>query len=74
MIDRTRFQPRCPSCGQTIQPVSVSQFLPFCSDRCRLVDLGRWLNEEHSVPCQTRQDDEQTSPENTKLPPGWDDP
>jgi len=24
--------------------------LPFCSERCRHVDLGRWLNEEYGIP------------------------
>jgi uncharacterized protein len=25
-------------------------FLPFCSERCKLIDLGRWLGEKYSVP------------------------
>jgi endogenous inhibitor of DNA gyrase (YacG/DUF329 family) len=27
-----------------------TEAFPFCSQRCRHVDLGRWLNEEHGVP------------------------
>lgn len=26
--------------------------MPFCSDRCRLIDLGRWLHEEYSMPIE----------------------
>jgi hypothetical protein len=27
--------------------------MPFCSERCRLIDLGRWLDEEHGLPVET---------------------
>ena len=36
----------CPICGK---PVAV-QFAPFCSARCKQVDLNRWLGEVYSVP------------------------
>jgi endogenous inhibitor of DNA gyrase (YacG/DUF329 family) len=41
---------------------------PFCSDRCRLIDLGRWLNEEYRLATDT---DEELPPEegDTNLPP-----
>jgi len=28
----------------------VNRAFPFCSERCRLVDLGRWLKEEYRIP------------------------
>jgi endogenous inhibitor of DNA gyrase (YacG/DUF329 family) len=28
----------------------ASQYRPFCSDRCRLIDLGAWLTEQHKIP------------------------
>jgi endogenous inhibitor of DNA gyrase (YacG/DUF329 family) len=31
---------------------------PFCSDRCRLVDLGRWLDEAYGMPAPAPADDE----------------
>ena len=37
---------RCPICGQPRQP----EFRPFCSRRCRNVDLGRWFNQVYAVP------------------------
>ena len=36
----------CPICGQ---PPDAA-FAPFCSARCKQVDLGRWLNEVYIVP------------------------
>ncbi len=42
---------RCPICDRLMQgqgPAEWPQF-PFCSDRCRLIDLGRWLGEDYRV-------------------------
>lgn len=36
----------CPVCGKPEQ----AKHKPFCSDRCRIVDLGRWLNGSYAVP------------------------
>ena len=38
---------RCPRCGQSA-PLDNPSF-PFCSKRCRLIDLGKWFNEEYRV-------------------------
>jgi uncharacterized protein len=40
---------RCPTCGKRIQESNTAT-LPFCSDRCRQVDLNRWLSEEQRLP------------------------
>lgn len=39
----------CPSCKKKFEYYS-SEFRPFCSERCRLIDLGQWLNESYTVP------------------------
>jgi uncharacterized protein len=41
----------CPICQRRVTYESSDQapFRPFCSRRCKLVDLGRWLNEEYRV-------------------------
>ncbi|HEY7726603.1 MAG TPA: DNA gyrase inhibitor YacG [Anaeromyxobacteraceae bacterium] len=41
---------RCPVCRRPAAPRASNGAFPFCSDRCRLVDLGRWLGEEYRVP------------------------
>ncbi|HEX9240868.1 MAG TPA: DNA gyrase inhibitor YacG [Anaeromyxobacter sp.] len=40
----------CPICGKPVPPRPVNRSSPFCSDRCRLVDLAKWLGEEYCVP------------------------
>ncbi|MEO0515528.1 MAG: DNA gyrase inhibitor YacG [Planctomycetota bacterium] len=37
----------CPSC-KTLVPESIKTF-PFCSSRCKSVDLGRWFNESFKI-------------------------
>jgi uncharacterized protein len=39
-----------------------SPALPFCSERCRLIDLGRWLDEKHSVAIEPQEDDGENPP------------
>jgi len=40
---------KCPNCGKPTQ-WNDNPYRPFCSERCKLVDLGRWVNEEYRVP------------------------
>ena len=39
----------CPTCHTNVEWGTQSPFRPFCSDRCRLIDLGAWANEEHRI-------------------------
>lgn len=39
----------CATCGAAIEPRPGNRFYPFCSKRCRQVDLGRWLQEDYRV-------------------------
>lgn len=48
---------RCPVCKREFSAES-SDALPFCSDRCRKIDLGRWLGEGYSVPVERPDEDE----------------
>jgi endogenous inhibitor of DNA gyrase (YacG/DUF329 family) len=43
----------CPICSKALPPVTARPTpdpFPFCSSRCQLVDLGRWLGEEYRIP------------------------
>jgi uncharacterized protein len=40
---------KCPTCKRTLD-WSTSEYRPFCSERCRLIDLGGWLSEKHAIP------------------------
>jgi len=50
-------QRRCPTCKKQFDP-DASRTLPFCSQRCREIDLGRWLKEEMAVPVELPTGDE----------------
>jgi len=39
----------CPNCKKKFDYYS-SEFRPFCCEKCRLIDLGQWLNESYTVP------------------------
>jgi hypothetical protein len=42
---------RCPTC-RAVAKKDGNKAFPFCCERCQLVDLGRWLNEEYRVPAE----------------------
>jgi endogenous inhibitor of DNA gyrase (YacG/DUF329 family) len=54
---------RCPICKKPAAPRSENPSFPFCSPRCRTVDLGKWLNEEYRVPVEEESDEVQDNPE-----------
>jgi endogenous inhibitor of DNA gyrase (YacG/DUF329 family) len=41
--------PKCPVCDAPVD-LEKTPTVPFCCDRCRLIDLGRWLDEAYAVP------------------------
>lgn len=49
--------PQCPVCDATVD-LATGLAVPFCCDRCRQIDLGRWLGESYSVPTVAKDDDE----------------
>ena len=40
----------CPICRKAAEPRPANRSFPFCSDRCKLVDLGKWLGGEYRIP------------------------
>jgi endogenous inhibitor of DNA gyrase (YacG/DUF329 family) len=40
---------KCPHCGQKVAWLETNRFKPFCSERCRLIDLGEWIDEEKRI-------------------------
>jgi uncharacterized protein len=49
---------KCPVCGVAFDP-QRSKCVPFCNERCRLIDLKRWLGEEYAVPGPPADPDEE---------------
>jgi uncharacterized protein len=61
----------CPICKKNVReiddPVSPNHFFPFCSDRCKLIDLGRWLGERYGIPIKTSPPDASEKPSDRNL-------
>ena len=47
----------CPQCGKPVPWTRESRYRPFCSERCKMIDLGAWAAEKYHVPV-TEQDDD----------------
>lgn len=42
--------PTCPKCAKKfIVSEETKAFLPFCTKRCKMIDLGKWLSEKYVV-------------------------
>ncbi|MBI5331409.1 MAG: DNA gyrase inhibitor YacG [Betaproteobacteria bacterium] len=42
----------CPTCGNPVEWRPENTWRPFCSERCKMIDLGAWANEEYKAPVQ----------------------
>ena len=44
---------KCPTCKKEIEDPATGaeapKYFPFCSERCKLIDLGRWLGENYGI-------------------------
>jgi len=40
---------KCPICDGEAKPRAENQAFPFCSPRCKTIDLGKWVNEEYRI-------------------------
>jgi hypothetical protein len=49
---------KCPQCG-TECAWEGNPFRPFCSERCRLIDLGAWAGEEYRIPGEKKPSDDE---------------
>ncbi|MCO6441436.1 MAG: DNA gyrase inhibitor YacG [Nitrococcus mobilis] len=41
---------RCPTCGRPVEWSKHHRYRPFCCRRCKLIDLGAWLDGSHRIP------------------------
>lgn len=59
-MTQTPNQIRCPSCGKDFLFDRTLVSMPFCSQQCKWVDLGKWMNEGIGIPHEaTDEDDEE---------------
>ena len=47
----------CPECGAMSEFSPSNAFRPFCSERCRLIDLGVWASEGYKIPAPISPED-----------------
>ena len=40
---------KCPTCGKDVRWAPENRFRPFCSERCKQIDLGAWANEKYRI-------------------------
>lgn len=41
---------KCPRCGKLAEYTPKNPFRPFCSERCKLIDLGNWAEGKYTIP------------------------
>ena len=59
---------KCPHCGKNLgtygKDPSRNRYFPFCSQRCKLIDLGQWFDGDHKIISKAdEQEDEEFSNE-----------
>lgn len=62
--------PVCPSCKRAVLLPKENPCFPFCSERCRAIDLGKWLGEEFRIATKDADEDEDGSatPQPARVP------
>ena len=48
----------CPACGGASLYAASNRFRPFCSERCKDIDLGAWASESFRMPADAPPDDQ----------------
>jgi len=49
-VPNTPFIVTCPTCKKSVLWIAEQKFKPFCSERCKLIDLGEWAMDEKRIP------------------------
>ncbi|MGE0073203.1 MAG: DNA gyrase inhibitor YacG [Thiomonas sp.] len=62
-------QVRCPQCGTLTVYAASNPWRPFCSERCKSLDLGAWASESYRVPATPSPDDDGADAAATTPPP-----
>jgi uncharacterized protein len=48
----------CPQCGRATPWNLTNSFRPFCSERCKMIDLGQWATESYRIPTPEAEPDQ----------------
>ena len=47
----------CPTCSKKVEWSDANRYRPFCSERCKQIDLGAWAEEKYTIPGAQADDD-----------------
>jgi hypothetical protein len=53
---------KCPICKKAVAP--GDEFLPFCSERCKIIDLGNWASEKYVISTPVQPEESESVSEN----------
>jgi endogenous inhibitor of DNA gyrase (YacG/DUF329 family) len=56
---------RCSICGKTFDTEN-SKFMPFCSERCKRIDLARWFGERYGLPYEPPEGESESPPDESE--------
>lgn len=49
-MSSSTFDVSCPTCKKSVKWCKENEFRPFCTERCKMIDLGEWSSEGYSIP------------------------
>ncbi|OGU19681.1 MAG: DNA gyrase inhibitor YacG [Hydrogenophilales bacterium RIFOXYD1_FULL_62_11] len=52
----------CPTCNAAVNWTAENRWKPFCSERCKLIDLGQWATEKYRVPAEEQEPESEDTP------------
>lgn len=61
---------KCPTCRRPVVWSESSVYRPFCSERCRLIDMGAWLTEQHKIPDDAGADNDEAPDDSYRVTRG----
>lgn len=50
----------CPTCSAAVSWTAENRYKPFCSERCKLIDLGQWATEKYRVPAEEQEPEDES--------------
>jgi hypothetical protein len=52
----------CPTCNAAVKWTAENRWKPFCSERCKLIDLGQWAAEKYRMPAEEQEPESEDTP------------
>lgn len=59
----TATSPQCSICKRPIEHPPENKWFPFCSNRCKVIDLSKWLSGDYKIPALDDEPDDGSTPD-----------